>query len=48
MRGKSQSPKLNIQHEMRMLDQKSRTFYDDLDEEEKKKFSTYLMIRWGS
>jgi hypothetical protein len=48
MRGKTQTPKLNIQYEMKMLDQKSRTFYDDLDEEEKKKFSTYLMIRWGS
>ena len=48
MRGKTQSPKLNIQYEMKMLDQKSRTFYDDLNEEEKKKFSTYLMIRWGS
>lgn len=33
---------------MKMLDQKSRTFYDDLDDEEKKKFSNYLMIRWGS
>lgn len=33
---------------MRMFDRKVRTFYDDLTAEEKKKFSTYLMIRWGS
>ena len=40
--------KLNISNEMKMLDRKVRTFYDDLTPEEKKKFSTYLMIRWGS
>jgi hypothetical protein len=40
--------KLSIQHEMRMFDRKVRTFYDDLTAEEKKKFSNYLMIRWGS
>ena len=33
---------------MRMFDRKVRTFYDDLTAEEKKKFSNYLMIRWGS
>ena len=42
------SDKLNIANEMRMLDRKVRTFYDDLTAEEKKKFSTFLMIRWGS
>ena len=42
------SDKLNIANEMRMFDRKVRTFYDDLSAEEKKKFSTYLMIRWGS
>ena len=42
------SDKLNIANEMRMFDRKVRTFYDDLTPEEKKKFSTYLMIRWGS
>jgi len=31
-----------------MFDRKVRTFYDDLTAEEKKKFSNYLMIRWGS
>lgn len=33
---------------MREFDLKSRSFYDDLTDEEKKKFSNYLMIRWGS
>ena len=42
------SDKLNIVNEMRMFDRKVRTFYDDLTAEEKKKFSNYLMIRWGS
>ena len=42
------SDKLNIANEMRMFDRKVRSFYDDLTHEEKKKFSTYLMIRWGS
>ena len=42
------SDKLNIANEMKMFDRKVRTFYDDLTDEEKKKFSNYLMIRWGS
>ena len=42
------SEKLTIANEMRMFDHKVRSFYDDLTAEEKKKFSTYLMIRWGS
>ena len=42
------SDKLNIANEMRQLDRKNRSFYDELTPEEKKKFSTYLMIRWGS
>ena len=42
------SDKLNIAIEMRQLDRKNRNFYDELTTEEKKKFSTYLMIRWGS
>ena len=33
---------------MRELDLKSRSFYNDLSDEERKKFSNYLMIRWGS
>jgi hypothetical protein len=42
------SEKLTIANEMRMFDRKVRSFYDDLTPEEKKKFSNYLMIRWGS
>ena len=40
--------KLTIANEMKMFDLKVRPFYDDLTPEEKKKFSNYLMIRWGS
>lgn len=40
--------KLNIANEMRMFDSKDRTFYRKLSDEERKKFSTFLMIRWGS
>jgi hypothetical protein len=42
------SDKLTIANEMKMLDRKVRSFYDDLTAEERKKFSNYLMIRWGS
>jgi hypothetical protein len=42
------SDKLNISNEMRQLDTKNRNFYDSLTPEELKKFSNYLMIRWGS
>ena len=42
------SDKLTIANEMRQFDRKSRSFYDDLTPEERKKFSNYLMIRWGS
>lgn len=42
------SDKLNIANEMKVFDNKVRSFYDDLTPEERKKFSTYLMVRWGS
>jgi len=42
------SDKLNIANEMRQFDRKNRDFYDELTPEERKKFSNYLMIRWGS
>jgi hypothetical protein len=42
------SDKLNIANEMRMFDRKVRTFYEDLTAEERKKFSNFLMLRWGS
>lgn len=40
--------KLNIANEMRAFDNKDRNFYRNLTEDERKKFSSYLMIRWGS
>ena len=40
--------KLNIANEMACFDHKDREFYDNLTDEERKKFSNYLMIRWGS
>ena len=40
--------KLSIQNEMAQFDLKNRDFYDDLTDEERKKFSNYLMVRWGS
>jgi hypothetical protein len=40
--------KLNIRNEMANLDRKNRKFYDSLTDEERKKFSPYLMIRWSS
>jgi hypothetical protein len=33
---------------MSEFDRKNRSFYSELTDEEKKKFSNYLMIRWGS
>jgi hypothetical protein len=42
------SDKLNIGNEMRQFDRKNRDFYNDLTDEERKKFSPFLMIRWGS
>ena len=42
------SDKLNIANEMRQFDRKDRNFYRELTDEERKKFSSYLMIRWGS
>lgn len=40
--------KLNIANEMREFDRKNRQFYDELTDEERRKFSNFLMIRWGS
>ena len=33
---------------MTQFDRKNREFYAELTDEERKKFSNYLMIRWGS
>ena len=40
--------KLSISNEMTQFDRKNRKFYDSLTDEERKKFSNFLMIRWGS
>lgn len=40
--------KISIASEMRALDSKDRNFYDSLDDDDRKKFSTFLMIRYGS
>lgn len=40
--------KLSINNEMAQLDLKNRGFYDELDEEERKKFATYLMLRYAA
>lgn len=42
------SDPLNIKNEMAQFDHKNREFYDSLTDEERRKFSPYLMIRWGS
>lgn len=42
------SDKLSINNEMAQFDRKNRDFYDSLTAEEKKKFSNFLMIRYGS
>jgi len=40
--------KLSIANEMAQFDNKNRQFFDELSEEERKKFSPFLMIRYGS
>ena len=42
------SDKLGINNEMAQLDTKNRAFYDELNEEERKKFSPYLMLRYAA
>ena len=40
--------KLSIQNEMAVFDRKDREFYNSLTDDERKKFSNFLMIRYGS
>ena len=40
--------KLSIHNEMACVDRKDREFYNSLTDEERKKFSNFLMIRWSS
>ena len=40
--------KLSINNEMAQFDKKNRDFYDSLTDDERKKFSNFLMNRYGS
>lgn len=40
--------KLSIGNEMLQFDLKNRQFFDELTDDERKKFSAFLMIRYGS
>ena len=42
------SDKLTINNEMRVLDAKQRTFVDELTDEERKKFSPYIIMRYAA
>lgn len=42
------SDKLTINNEMRVLDAKHRKFYSELTEEERKKFSPYIIMRYAA
>lgn len=42
------SDPLYIGNEMAAFDRKDRTYYDKFTDEQLKKFSTYLMLRWGA
>lgn len=40
--------KLSINNEMAQLDTKNREFYDELTDDERKKFATYLMLKYAA
>jgi len=42
------SSSLQINDEMAAYDRKDRAYYDNFTEEDRKKFSTYLMLRYGA
>ena len=42
------SSSLQINDEMRAYDRKDRNYYDNFTDEDRKKFSTYLMLRYGA
>jgi hypothetical protein len=42
------SDKLSLNNELAQLDLKSREFYDELTEDERKKFSPYLMMKYSA
>ena len=42
------SSSLEIKYEMQAYDRKDRSYYDDFTDEDRKKFSTYLMLKYGA
>ena len=42
------SDKLTLKNEMLALDRKDRGFYDSLDDDERKKFSSFLMMKYAA
>lgn len=42
------SEKLTLAVELSKLDSKDREFYDSLDDDEKKKFSSYILLKYGA
>ena len=42
------SSSLEIKYEMAAYDRKDRAYYDDFTDEDRKKFSTYLMLKYGA
>ena len=44
----SNTDPLYIGNEMAAFDRKDRAYYDKFTDEERKKFSTYLMLRYGA
>jgi hypothetical protein len=42
------SSSLEIKYEMQAFDRKDRAYYDDFTDVDRKKFSTYLMLKYGA
>jgi hypothetical protein len=42
------SSSLEIKYEMKAFDRKDRAYYDNFTDEDRKKFSTYLMLKYGA
>lgn len=40
--------KLDIWNELLQFDRKNRAFYDELDDQERKKFGVYVLMKWGA
>jgi hypothetical protein len=42
------SSSLEIKYEMQAYDRKDRSYYDNFTDDDRKKFSTYLMLKYGA